>query len=416
MNIPFSKISITGNESKYIDEVLKSGWLTTASKALKFEQLFAQYVGAKYACAVNSCTAALHLAVEAIGIGPGDKVLVPTLTFTASAEVVRYMGADPVFIDVEYGTGLVSPSILKRALHEHPEVKALILVHYAGQAAEMKVEGGEGILDICRKYNVKIIEDAAHAFPTKFGNQFVGSFGDITCFSFYANKTITTGEGGMLVTNNEAIYRRAKIMRLHGINRDIWDRFTSVRSSWEYDVVEPGFKYNMPDLNAAIGLAQLEQAEQLREGRQRCAEYYYRELGELESIDLPLCYGPVEHHSWHLFPLVIKPGAPLSRNEFIEKISKEGVGVSVHYKPIHRMTYYKQTYHLDPGNYPNAEKIWQGTVSLPIYPDLTEEGLEFVCQTVKSLLDIQFRHFIFSGKISRVPLRGDHLIRTAPNS
>ena len=410
MNIPFSKVSITGNESKYINEVLMSGWLTTASKALKFEQLFAQYVGAKYACAVNSCTAALHLADEAIGIGPGDKVLVPTLTFTASAEVVRYMGADPVFIDVEYGTGLVSPSILKKALKEHPNVKAIILVHYAGQAAEMTVKGGEGILDICRKNNIKIIEDAAHAFPTKFGDKYVGSFGDITCFSFYANKTITTGEGGMFVTDDEAIYKRAKTMRLHGINRDIWDRFTSVKSSWEYDVVEPGYKYNMPDLNAAIGLAQLEQAEILRAGRQRCAEYYFRELSGLTAIDLPVCYGSIENHSWHIFPLVIRPEAPLSRNEFIEQMSNEGIGVSVHYKPIHRMTYYKQTYHLNTTNYPNAERIWKGTVSLPIYSDLTEEGLEYVCQTVKMLLDNRLNYFFFTEKTSKQPLYSKGLL------
>jgi dTDP-4-amino-4,6-dideoxygalactose transaminase len=404
MNIPFSKVSITGNESKYINEVLQSGWLTTASKAMKFEQLFAQYVGAKYACAVNSCTAALHLAVEAIGIGPGDKVFVPTLTFTASAEVVRYMGAHPIFIDVDYGTGIVSPAILKKALVQYPDVKAIILVHYAGQAAEMKVEGGEGIIDLCRKNNVKIIEDAAHAFPTKFGNQFVGSFGDITCFSFYANKTITTGEGGMFVTNDETYYKRAKTMRLHGINRDIWDRFTSVKSSWEYDVVEPGFKYNMPDLNAAIGLAQLEKAEFLREGRQRCAEYYFLELSSITSIDLPICYGPHENHSWHIFPIVIRPEASLSRNEFIEKMSDEGIGVSVHYKPIHRMTYYKQTYNLDPFNYPNAERIWNGTVSLPIYSDLSDKGLEYVCQTVKSLLDNRLNYFFFPEEISRVQL------------
>lgn len=410
MNIPFSKITITGNESIYIDEVLKSGWLTTASKALKFEQLFAQHVGAKYACAVNSCTSALHLAVEAIGIGPGDKVLVPTLTFTASAEVIRYMGAHPVFIDVEYGTGLVSPSILKKALIEHPDVKAIILVHYAGQAAEMTVDGGDGILDICRKHNVKIIEDAAHAFPTKFGDKYIGSFGDITCFSFYANKTITTGEGGMLVTNDETIYKRVKTMRLHGINRDIWDRFTSIKSSWEYDVVAPGFKYNMPDLNAAIGLAQLEQAEHLREGRQHCAEYYYRELSDLQSIDLPICYGSIENHSWHIFPLVIKPEAPISRNEFIDKMLGEGIGVSVHYKPIHRLTYYKETYQLDPQNFPNAEKIWKGTVSLPIYPDLTEESLEYICQTIKSLLDNRLSYFFFTGKSPRVQLHSNKML------
>ena len=386
MNIPFSKISLTGNESQYIDEVLKSGWLTTSTKALKFEQMFAEFVGAKFACAVNSCTAALHLAVDAIGIRPGDKVMVPTLTFTASAEVIRYMGADPVLLDVEYGTGLVSPAILKRAIKENPTVKALILVHYAGQSAEMLMPEGEGILDLCRNHNLYLIEDAAHAFPTKFGNQFIGTFGDITCFSFYANKTITTGEGGMFVTNNEAYYKRAKIMRLHGINHDVWDRFTSPNSSWQYDVIEPGFKYNMPDLNAAIGIAQFERAGYLRDERQRCAQFYYKNLGQLSHIDLPVCYGPLENHSWHIFPIIIRPEAPISRNRFIEMMTNEGIGVSVHYKPIHRMTYYRLAYNFNPSNYPNAELIWQGTVSLPIYPDLTEAELEFICQTVKSLV------------------------------
>jgi dTDP-4-amino-4,6-dideoxygalactose transaminase len=193
-------------------------------------------------------------------------------------------------------------------------------------------------------------------------------------------------------------------MRLHGINRDIWDRFTSVKSSWEYDVVEPGFKYNMPDLNAAIGLAQLEQAEYLRAGRQLCAEYYFQELSDLIAVDLPVCYGPYENHSWHIFPLVIRPEASISRNEFIEKMSNEGIGVSVHYKPIHRMTYYKQAYKLDPINYPNAERIWKGTVSLPIYSDLKEEGLKYVCQTVKLLLDKRLNYFFFPKETARVQL------------
>lgn len=414
MNVPFSKVSISGNESKYINEVLNSGWLTTASKALNFEQKFAQHIGAKYACAVNSCTAALHLAVEAIGIGPGDKVIVPTLTFTATAEVVRYMGADPVFVDVDYGTKIITPAILEKAIQDHPDVKAIILVHFGGQAAQMKIDGREGLLDICRKHHIKVIEDAAHAFPTKLGDQYVGTFGDVTCFSFYANKTITTGEGGMLVTNDEVIYKRAKTMRLHGINRDIWDRFTSVKSSWEYDVVAPGYKYNMPDLNAAIGLAQLEQAEQFREERERCARYYYKELQGLNAIDLPVFQGPIENHSWHLFPIVIRPEAPVNRDEFIERFSNEGIGISVHYKPIHRMTYYKQTYHLEAKDFPNAEKIWKGTVSLPIYPDLGEEALEHVCQTVKALLDNRLNYFFFTKKATNAPFIGNPLHNNSP--
>ena len=264
-SIPFSKVDCSGNELKYVREVLESGWLTTAGKAADFEKRFAEKVGGKYACAVNSCTAALHLACEAAGIGPGDKVFVPTMTFTASAEVIRYLGADPVFLDVEYGTCLVTPAILEAAIQRNPDAKALMLVHFGGQAAEMgsvrKQETGDrgqeargrrqgagvgdqksevghsdirprdpGILAICRKHGLKLIEDAAHAFPTRYHNRMIGSFGDATCFSFYANKTITTGEGGMLVTDDEAVFKRAKVMRLHGINRDIWDRFTAAKA------------------------------------------------------------------------------------------------------------------------------------------------------------------------------------------
>jgi dTDP-4-amino-4,6-dideoxygalactose transaminase len=387
MNIPFSKISLTGNESVYINEVLASGWLTTSIKALNFEKEFAQYIGVKYACAVNSCTSALHLAIEALKINKGDKVLVPSLTFTASAEIIRYMGADPVFMDVEYGTGLISPEILKEILKKHSDIKALILVHYGGQAPAMTTPEKEGIMDICKMENISVIEDAAHAFPAKKNDRFLGSYGIAGCFSFYANKTITTGEGGMLVTNDDNLYNRVKIMRLHGINRDIWERFTSNKSSWEYDVIAPGFKYNMPDVNAAIGLAQLEKAEHFRSLRQHCADYYYHELENMPAIDLPVCNGPYENHAWHLFPIIIKPEANVSRNEFIQLMAKEGIGTSVHYKPLHRMTYYKDTYSLNPEDYPNTEKIWNGTISLPIYPDLKNEELKYICQTIKKILN-----------------------------
>ncbi len=386
MTIPFAKVSLAGNEEKYLSEVLASGWLTTCSKAQNFERLFAQYVGAKYACAVNSCTSALHLAVEAIGIRRGDKVLVPSLTFTASADVIRFMDAKPVFLDVEYDTRLVSPRILKKALDRNPGVKAIILVHYGGQSHLMHTPDNEGIIDICRSRNIKIIEDAAHAFPTKFRDKYIGSFGDATCFSFYANKTITTGEGGMLVTDNEEVYNRAKIMRLHGISRDIWARYTTNPASWEYDVIAPGFKYNMPDINAAIGLAQLEKADNFRDRRQHCAEFYYKELHKIPVIDLPVCVERPENHSWHLFTVTLKPESPISRNEFIELMSKKGIGTSVHYKPLHRMTYFKEKYNLLPENFPNTERIWKGTVSLPIYPSLTQLELFYICRNIKEIL------------------------------
>ena len=380
-SIPFAKVFIGEAERHYIKEVLDSGWLTTASKTLEFEKRFAEFVGAKYACAVNSCTAALHLGIDALGIQPGDKVFVPSMTFTASAEVIRYMNADPVFLDTEYLTNLITPEILKKATKEHPDVRYLIVVHYGGQAANMSE-----IMKICRENNIKILEDAAHAFPASLNGIKVGSFGDITCFSFYANKAITTGEGGMLVTDDELMYKRVKTMRLHGINRDIWDRFTAKLPSWEYDVVEAGYKYNMPDVNAAIGLGQLEQAELFRAERQKAVEYYFSHLAELEMLDLPLSHVPLKDHAWHLFPIVLNAKANITRNTLIEKLSEAGIGTSVHYKPLHHMTYYKERYKLKASDYPNAEKTWQGNLSLPLYPFMTEEDLAYICDTLKQIL------------------------------
>lgn len=416
MQIPFAKVLCNGNELEYVRQALESGWLTTAGRALEFEKRFAEAVGARRACAVNSCTAALHLALEAGGVGPGDKVLVPTLTFTATAEVIRYLGADPVFADVEYGSGLLTPEIVEEALCRRPDIKAVMVVHFGGQAAEMTVHSprstvlspqSSGLLAVCRRHNVRVIEDAAHAFPTRLNGRMVGSFGDATCFSFYANKTITTGEGGMLATNDDAIYERAKVMRLHGIDRDIWNRFATQGAGWEYDVVAPGFKYNMPDINAAIGLAQLERAESLRLDRQRCFEYYLGRLADIEGIDLPVIRGSLEDHSCHLFWITLKDhgrrttghspqstvGSQLSaassrkdgaspRDRLIERLADAGIGASVHYKPLHRMTYYRDRYGLKAEDFPNAEKHWRGCLSLPVYPGLSEPELAYICETV----------------------------------
>lgn len=384
MNIPFSKIDCSGNELSYVKRVLDCGWLTTAGVALEFERRFASIVGAKYACVVNSCTAALHLGLEALGVGPGDKVLAPSMTFTSSCEIARYLGADPVLADCDYGTRLLTPEIIERELDRHPDIKAVIVVHFGGQAAQMTGSGGEkGIVDICRERGVKVLEDAAHAFPSRLNGAMVGSFGDVTCFSFYANKTITTGEGGMVCTDDESIYRRVKTMRLHGINRDIWDRFTSKSASWEYDVIAPGFKYNMPDVNAAIGLAQLERAEDFRRQRQRCCEYYLDRLDGLAEIDLPVSKCAPEEHSWHLFPIVVRPEAAVDRDKLVELMAEAGIGLSVHYKPLHRMTYYRDHYHLCPEQFPVSEALWKGTVSLPVYPGLLNSELEYICRCLR---------------------------------
>jgi dTDP-4-amino-4,6-dideoxygalactose transaminase len=380
MQIPFSKIVCNENEFEYVKQVINSGWLTTANFCNEFEKKFAKYVGAKYACTVNSCTAALHLAAEALQIKAGDKVFVPSMTFTASAEILRYLNADPVFLDVEYGTTLLTKEILEEGIRRYPNVKAIIVVHYAGQPANMTE-----LLSVCKKHNIKIIEDAAHAFPTKHNGKYIGAFGDATCFSFYANKTITTGEGGMITTENEELYKRIKIMRLHGINRDIWDRFTSNTAKWEYDVVAPGYKYNMPDINAAIGLAQLERAEELRYERQRCAEFYYSHLANVKEIDLPVINCKKEEHSWHLFPIVVNKKSSITRNEIIDTLAAKGIGISVHYKPLHRMTYYRNKYNLHPKDFPNTERIWQGNISFPIFPSMTEKELKYIVETIKDI-------------------------------
>jgi len=384
LNIPFSKVTCSGSELKYIKKVLKSGWLTTAGVTQEFEKQFAQKLGVKYACAVNSCTAALHLGLEALKVKTGDKVFVPAMTFTASAEVIRYLHADPVILDVDYDTRILTPEILKQAIANHPDVKVLIIVHFGGHPANML--GKDGILEICEKNGIRIIEDAAHAFPTHIGDQMIGNIGDITCFSFYANKTITTGEGGMLTTNDEEIYRRVKVMRLHGINRDIWDRFTSDKPSWEYDVVAPGYKYNMPDVNAAIGLAQLEDYDKFHLGRLRAVEFYRKELRDIEGVDLPECLVPFEDHAWHLFPIVLTQESNIDRDVFIEKMALMGIGTSVHYKPLYRMTYYRERYDLKPSDFANSEKLWQGTVSLPLFPSLKTDELSFICASIKAIL------------------------------
>lgn len=388
MTVPFFRFSASDNELENVRRVLESGWLTTASRALEFETRFAEAVGARFACAVNSCTAALHLAAEAMEIGPGDRVFVPTMTFASTAEVVRYLGADPVVLDVDYQTCLITPEILLAGIRANPGVKAIIIVHYAGHPAQMHSgDGGDpGILDICREHGMKVIEDAAHAFPTRTPAGMVGALGDATCFSFYANKTITTGEGGMLTTNSEEVYRRAKVMRLHGIDRDVWDRFQAPGAKWEYDVVAPGFKYNMPDVNAAIGLAQLEKANLMREERQRCALRYRESLSGLDSIELPQVSVDPSWHAWHLFHLVLKPRARISRNELIEELAARGIGTSVHYKPIHRMSYYRDRYSLRPSAFPNAERVWQGCLSLPIYPSLRGDEIDYVCGCLAEIL------------------------------
>lgn len=384
MKIPFAKVDCSGNEARYVQEVLESGWLTTASKTRELESKFTEYLGCKHALAVNSCTSGLHLALESLGVGPGDGVFVPSLTFTASAEVIRYLGADPVVLDVSSETSGLTAEILSKAIEEHPNVKTLIAVHFGGMSLPMT--GDSGIVSLCQKAGVRIVEDAAHALPTLHNGKLVGSFGDITVFSFYANKTMTTGEGGMVTTENDELAKRIKIMRLHGIDRDVWDRFTSESESWEYDVVAPGYKYNMPDLNAAVGLAQFERLGAMHNARLECATRYFERLSHIKDLKLPARPENMQDHSWHLFPIRLSEGKSVHRNVFIDRLNKAGIGTSVHYKPIHRLAYYKNRYRLEKEDFPNSEAIWQSTVSLPIYNLMTAVDVNEVCDLVEALV------------------------------
>ena len=392
--IPFALPSIGGAEIDEVVDSLRSGWLTTGPKVKQFEEDFAEYIGTIHAIAVNSATAALHLGLEALGIGKGDKILVPTYTFTATAEVVRYLGADPVFVDCDRETFCITEDQIENAVEvENSKLKAestkghrlkgIIPVHFGGHPCDLNA-----IWEFSKDNKIEVIEDAAHALPTIYNGNLIGSFGNITCFSFYANKTITTGEGGMLCTNDDEIANRVKIMRLHGIDRDVWNRF-STGASWEYDVVAPGFKYNMPDINAALGIHQLKKAELFRKKRQRIAEIYYEELKDIKGLLLPRIHCSMEDHSWYLFNVLIEPNKTIKRidrDEFINEMCRRNIGTSVHYKPLHRMTYYKNKYSLKPEMFPNAEWVFKRCVSLPIYSAMREEQIEYVIESIKEIM------------------------------
>ena len=379
-NIPYFKMTIGDEEQQNIADVLNSGWLTTGSYAQQLENMVAKFTGAKHALAVNSCTSALHLALDAIGVQAGDKVFVPSLTFTATVEVITYFGAVPVLLDCAYDSRLVTAEILNTAIQRHPDCKTAILVHYAGHPLDM-----DTIKPLCANNNISIIEDAAHALPAQCGDAIIGNIGDITCFSFYANKTMTTGEGGMITTNNDDYAQRIKIMRMHGIDRDVWDRYCSASPKWQWDVVAPGYKYNMPDLNASVGVAQFKRLHKMRDERQRVAEIYIKNLHSIPGLDTPKITTPYAHHAWHIYAVVVNP-LRMNRNVFIEKLQQHGIGTAVHWRPIHALKYYIDTYGFRAADYPNTDAYWQGCVSLPLFDSLTDTQVLYICDTIKHIL------------------------------
>ncbi len=380
MQIPFFKPSIDEAEIEAVTAVLRSGWLTTGPKTQEFEKRFAEFCGgAVEAVAVNSATAGLHLAAEACGIGPGDAVLVPTLTFTATAEVIRYLGAEVVLVDVEEDTLLIDLGDAARKIT--PQCKAIMPVHFGGMPCDMPA-----VRAFAERHGLRVIEDAAHALPAHRDGVLVGAFDTDACvFSFYANKTITTGEGGMLVTPDPALAARARLMRTHGVNRDAFDRFTRVGASWAYDIVAPGFKYNLTDVASAIGVVQLGKAKAFQAARQKAAERYLRNLEGL-PLRRPTPAPQGSLHAWHLFPICIDADARADRDMVIAALTQAGIGTSVHYRPLHQLSYWKERYPSRADAFPIADRYFAGAVTLPLFPDMTEAQVDRVCEVLREVL------------------------------
>ncbi|MDR1307789.1 MAG: DegT/DnrJ/EryC1/StrS aminotransferase family protein [Treponema sp.] len=392
--IPFARPFTGREEEEAVLRVLRSGWLTTGQEALALEAEFAAFLSAgpeprdpPLRClAVNSATSGLHLALEALGVGPGDAVFLPSYTFTSTAEVVRYLGAEAVFVDIAPDSYNISGAALEEALAgagKTPRPKAVVPVHIGGLPCDM-----EEICGIARRYGLAVVEDAAHAFPARVGKAapgtadkgpWAGTCGDAGVFSFYATKTITTGEGGMVVSRNKELAERVSIMRSHGIDRTIWNRYTDTKASWYYEVIAPGYKYNLPDLLAAVGRVQLSRAVELLRMRESIAERYDQAFGGMEDLVIPPPGG-----ARHLYTIRLRNSA--RRDGFIEELKRLGIGTSVHFIPLHIMPYYRDRYGLRPDAYPETLRRFRETLSLPIWPGMSAGQVNRVIDAVRSVL------------------------------
>ena len=375
--IPFSAPAMGRKERKAVDRVLKSGWLTTGGENRLFEEEFSRFTGAEYALSVNSATSALHLILEALGVGLNDWVITTPYTFTSSSEILRYLGAHPLFADIDERTGNIDPDEIERLLEENRKsaspknIRGILPVHLAGLACDMN-----RIMELSREYSVPVVEDCAHAFPVKYKlkndeiPRYLGTIGAGGAFSFYANKTITTGEGGMVTVNREDLQKRISMMRLHGIDRDVWNRYSSQAGhlSWQYDIKAPGFKYNLTNFQAAIGRVQLQKAEALKRERTEQAAAYTKAFASLDSMETP---AEGEDHSWHLYMLRLNlDRLTLGRDEFLKELFDRGVNCSVHYRPLHMMSYYRDTYGFRNDDFPRSRDLYERTLSLPLFPGL----------------------------------------------
>ncbi|MGZ8288837.1 MAG: DegT/DnrJ/EryC1/StrS family aminotransferase [Telluria sp.] len=378
--LPFALPDIGDEEIAEVVECLRSGWVTTGPKTRQFEQEFAAYLGGGLeAISVNSATAGLHLALEALGIGPGDEVIVPTLTFTATAEVVRYLGAQPVFVDADPHTLCLDPGAVEAAITRR--TKAIVPVHYAGLACDM-----DAILGLAARHGLRVVEDAAHAFPTVYKGDLVGTLAsDITVFSFYANKTMTTGEGGMVVTRDVGLARRIKLMRIHGISQDAFARYVSRTPAWFYEVVAAGFKYNLTDIASSIGIQQLRKIDRFLARRRQLAAAYNQALAGLPLLLPPDAPGG-STHAWHLYVVRLTDAAHISRDELIGELSARGIGTSVHFIPLHRQPYWRDTCGLSPEQFPVAEASYHAMLTLPLYTRMSDADVARVAGAVRELV------------------------------
>ncbi len=395
MAIPFFQPDIGDDEIAAVTSCLRSGWLTTGSKVKEFEQAFKSFVKSEYALAVNSCTAALHLALEALGLEPGQKVLVPTMTFAATAEVVLQLGGVPVLVDCEQGTLNVDLSDaekkLQQSLEANPDqrIVGIMVVHYGGAMVDM-----DAVARLAEKYSLWVVEDAAHAFPASYRSEDQGNVlqcgegtSDVTCFSFYANKTITTGEGGMAVTQSAKLYKRMKAMSLHGLSRDAWNRYSG--GSWDYQITAAGYKYNLTDIAAAIGVEQLKKAARFQQQREEIAGRY---LHGFKETCLQLPKQPESGmHSWHLFPIRLPMDQAPTRNEIIRQLGEAGIGTSVHWRPLHKHRFYKESIIGEYADCPVASREWKRLISLPIFPGMKQQDVEIVINSVKSAMSNTLR-------------------------